>query len=164
MRTLAALTIASAASIMATRPRVSIIPNASPIRPPGLTLRQYASRTQGFIHQSDQFFARDLESLLFGLHVLRYHRTTRLDVGPRLNTVPRPRIEEFVNFLLWQNLGPPQQFRHQRDTREMFHRFHLEKSLVHVLAIAHAAMVAHQDGIVLRDVREHAFGERGRAW
>src|ERR1700680_334648 len=99
MRTLAAFTIASAASIIATRPRVSIIPNASPIRPPGLTLRQHAARAQCFIHYSDQFFARDLEPLLLGLHVLGDHRTARLDVGPRFYSVPRPRIKEFVNLL-----------------------------------------------------------------
>src|SRR4030095_14742862 len=48
--TLAAFTMASDASIMATKPRVSIIPNASPIQTLPLSHR--------FIHQGDEFLPR----------------------------------------------------------------------------------------------------------
>src|SRR5580704_8153219 len=161
MRTLAAFTIASAASIIATRPRVSIIPNASPIRPPGLTLRQHAARAQGFIHQRDQFLARDLEPFRLWLHVFGYHRTTGFDISPRLYAVPGPRIKQFINLFLGEDLWTAQKLGHQRDPREMLYGFHLEKSLVYFFAVAHAAVVSHQHGIVLGDVRQHAFGQGG---
>src|SRR5579859_4854146 len=102
--TLAAFTMASAASIMATRPRVSIIPNASPIvvlpdRRPGRrryeTLCQTA-RPQGFIHQPDQFGAREGHPLI--VVFLGHHRAVRLSARPRLDPVARTRVKEFVHF------------------------------------------------------------------
>src|SRR5579863_3280340 len=70
--TLAALTMASQASIMATNPRVSIIPNASPI----YGLLTDTARLQSVVHHPDQLFARYVEPV-GARHLLGVNRTVR---------------------------------------------------------------------------------------
>src|ERR1022692_1534813 len=108
MCTLSAFTIASAASIIATSPRVSIIPKASPVLASRTTLRQHTARAQGFIHQRDQFLARYLQPLSTRFNVLRHHWTSRLHAGARLYPVACARIKQLVHLVLGQHLGTAQ--------------------------------------------------------
>src|SRR6266436_6519582 len=62
--TLAAFTMASDASIIATKPRVSIIPNDSPIKSLQISQLRDAARLQRLIHQGDEFLPRHVKPLL----------------------------------------------------------------------------------------------------
>src|SRR4029077_21076311 len=72
--TLAAFTMASDASIIATKPRVSIIPKASPIDPPTNRYLGNAARFQPLIDQGDEFLPRYIKPVLV-FQIFGHHRT-----------------------------------------------------------------------------------------
>jgi serine/threonine protein kinase len=96
-------------------------------------------------------------------HIAPHHRPAGLHAVVRLHAIASARFEQFSHFVFGQNLRAAQQLGHQRDSREVLHGFHLEERLVHILAVAHRAMIAEQNRVVFRDVGQHAVGERGSA-
>src|SRR5258708_32336947 len=90
---------------MATRPRVSIIPRASPILTPDFR-SVYAADLQRFFHDRQQLLPRDLDFFLGVRQVFRRQRLTRLESIPRRHPVALGRLEQFLNLDTRQRLRP----------------------------------------------------------
>ncbi len=113
-------------------------------------LRQDAARAQCFLDQGDQFIASKIQPVRRTvLRVFGHHRLAGFHAVVGFYPIAPARFEQFSYFVSGKNFRPAQQLGHQRDAREVLHGFHLEKRLVHILAVANRAVIAEQNGVVL---------------